>query len=210
MFEHLECANDEEVQYTYEEIVEEANKDRRCLGQPDTPFVPRYTYKDDFGSVPGIRLLNYHFVKKFNCSYSDPNLPVVMKGAWEVIAAKYHSQKAFNEVVRDRFLRFYKATILSPQDAEKWKEKIDTLMHKDVHKRYLYRRTNSEGRRIPRSYLYSHRDKSVWVFGIKYYYLDQEKLALIKAIYRHVRKLTTLTNPNEEKDKWQRLIQQVI
>ena len=210
MFEHLECANDENVQYTYTEIVEEANKDRRCLGQPDTPFVPRYTYKNDFGSVPGIRLLNYHFVKKFNCSYSDPNLPVVMKGAWEVIAAKYHSRKAFNDVVRDRFLRFYKATILSSRDAEKWKEKIDTLMHKDVHKRYLYRRTNSEGRYIHRSYLYSHRDNSIWVFGIKYYYLDHEKLAVVKSIYRHIKKLTTLTNPNEEKDKWQQLIQQAI
>ena len=143
MLEHLKCANDEDVQYTYEEIVEEANKDRRRLGQPDTPFVPRYTYKDDFGSVPGIRLLNYHFVKKFNCSYSDPNLPVVMKGAWEIIADKYHSRKAFNDVVRDRFLRFYKATILSDHDAEKWKEKIDTLMHKDVYKRYLYRCTRS-------------------------------------------------------------------
>ena len=151
MFEHLKCANDEDVQYTYEEIVEEANKDRRRLGQPDTPFVPRYTYKDDFGSVPGIRLLNYHFVKKFNCSYSDPNLPVIMKGAWEIIADKYHSRKAFNDVVRDRFLRFYKATILSDHDAEKWKEKIDTLMHKDVYKRYLYRRTNSDGKYIYRN-----------------------------------------------------------
>jgi len=210
MFEHLKCANDEDVQYTYEEIVEEANKDRRRLGQPDTPFVPRYTYKDDFGSVPGIRLLNYHFVKKFNCSYSDPNLPVIMKGAWEIIADKYHSRKAFNDVVRDRFLRFYKATILSDHDAEKWKEKIDTLMHKDVYKRYLYRRTNSDGKYIYRSYLYSNRDNSIWVFGIKYYYVEKEKLQVIKSIYRHVKKLTTLTNPNEEKDRWQRLIQQVI
>ena len=198
------------MQYTYEEIGEEANKDRRRLGQPDTPFVPRYTYKDDFGSVPGIRLLNYHFVKKFNCSYSDPNLPVIMKGAWEIIADKYHSRKAFNDVVRDRFLRFYKATILSDHDAEKWKEKIDTLMHKDVYKRYLYRRTNSDGKYIYRSYLYSSRDNSIWVFGIKYYYVEKEKLQVIKSIYRHVKKLTTLTNPNEEKDRWQRLIQQVI
>ena len=206
MFEHLECANDEEVQYTYEDIVEEAHKDHHP-DEPRIPFVRRSTYKD---RVPPTRQLNYHMLKKFKCNYGDENEPVIMRGAWEVMALQYHSQKAFNEVVRDRFLRFYKATILSPQDAEKWKEKIDTLMHKDVHKRYLYRRTNSEGRCIRRSYLYSHRDKSIWVFGIKYYYLDQEKLALIKAIYRHVRKLTTLTNPNEEKDKWQRLILQVI
>ena len=83
-------------------------------------------------------------------------------------------------------------------------------MHKDVYKRYLYRRTNSDGKYIYRSYLYSSRDNSIWVFGIKYYYVEKEKLQVIKSIYRHVKKLTTLTNPNEEKDRWQRLIQQVI
>ena len=64
MFEHLECANDEEIQYTYEEIVEEANKDRRCLGQPDTPFVPRYTYKGRLWCVPMIRRLSQFEIRE--------------------------------------------------------------------------------------------------------------------------------------------------
>ena len=204
--EHLKCANDEEVQYSYEDIVAEAHKDHRP-DEPRIPLVPRSTYKD---SVPYTRKLNYHMLKKFNCGYGDPNEPVIMKGAWEVMAAQYHSRKAFNDVVRDRFLRFYKATILSSRDAEKWKEKIDTLMHKPVHKRYLYRRTNMDGKRIPTTYLYSARDNSIRVFGIKYYYLEKEQLQIIKSIYRHIKRLTTLTNPNEEKERWQRLIQQVI
>lgn len=206
MFEHLKCANDEEVQYSYEDIVTEAHKDRHP-DEPRIPLVPRSTYKD---SVPYIRKLNYHMLKKFNCGYGDPNEPVIMKGAWEVIAAKHHSRKAFNDEVRDRFLRFHKATILSCKDAEKWKEKIDTLMHKDVSKRYLYRRTNSDGEWTSISYLYSKRDNRIWVFGTQYYYLDKEKLPIVKSIYRHIKKLTTLTNPNEEKDKWQQLIQQAI
>ncbi len=210
MFEHFKCANDEDVQYTYEEIVEEANKDRRRLGRPDTPFVPRYTYKDDFGSVPGIRLLDYHFVKKFNCSYSDPNLPVVMKGAWKVIAGSYGPRTAFNDEVRRRFLRFYKATILSYRDAEKWKAKIDGLMLKDVDKRVVYRQTNSRGKYTNQRFLYSPNDCNCVVFGIPYYFISKDQLQVIKSIYRHVKKLTKLVNPNEEISKWQQLIQQAI
>ena len=206
MFEHLKCANDEEVQYSYEDIVTEAHKDRHP-DEPRLPLVPRSTYKD---SVPYTRRLNYHTLKKFNCSYEDENQPVIMKGGWEIIAGQYPSRKAFNDEVRDRFLRFYKATILNYQDAEKWKEKLDTLMHKDVYKRYLYRRTNSDGEWTSISYLYSKAYNSIWVFGTKYYFLDKEKLAIVKSIYRHIKKLTTLTNPNEEKNKWQQLIQQVI
>ena len=205
MFEHLECANDEEVQYTYEEVVEEANNSWDI--ESDIPLVPRSTYKDD---VPYERRLSREIRQKFRIGHNDPNEPVIMKGAWEVMARQYSARVHFNDVVRERFLRFYKATILSWEDAEKWKEKIDTLMHKDKWKRHLYMQTNYEGKRISLGMLYSPRLNAVWVFGTRYYCVEKEKLQVMKAIYRHVRKLTTLTNPSEEKNKWQQLIQQAI
>ena len=205
MFEHLKCANDEDVQYTYEEIVEEANNSWGT-GLP-IPLVPRSTYKD---SVPYERRLNYEIRQKFRIEHDDPNEPVVMKGAWAVMASQYSAQVHFNDTVRERFLRFYKATILSFRDAERWKEKLDTLMHKPTWKRSLYLRTNHEGKRISISQLYNIHLGTIWVFGIQYHLVRKEKLQVIKSIYRHIKKLTTLTNPNEEKDKWQRLIQQAI
>ncbi len=205
MFEHLKCANDEDVQYTYEEIVEEANNSWGT-GLP-IPLVPRSTYKD---SVPYERRLSYEIRQKFRIERDDPNEPVVMKGAWEVMARQYSAQVHFNDTVRERFLRFYKATILSFRDAEIWKEKLDTLMHKPTWKRSLYLRTNHEGKRISISQLYNIHLGTIWVFGIQYHLVRKEKLQVIKSIYRHIKKLTTLTNPNEEKDKWQRLIQQAI
>ena len=207
MFEHLKCANDEEVQYTYEDIVEEANKYNSRGNESDIPLVPRSTYKD---SIPYTRKLNYHMLQKFNCGYDDPNEPVIMKGAWEVVALNYSARIHFNDTVRERFLRFYKATILSWRDAEIWKEKLDTLMHKDKWKRHLYMQTNHEGKRTSLGMLYSPRLSAVWVFGTRYYCVEKEKLQVMKSIYRHIKKLTTLTNPNEEKDKWQQLIQQAI
>ena len=205
MFEHLKCANDEDVQYTYEEIVEEANNNWGT-GLP-IPLVPKSTYKD---TVPYERRLSYEIRQKFRIGHDDPNEPVVMKGAWAVMASQYSAQVHFNDTVRERFLRFYKATILSFRDAERWKEKLDTLMHKPTWKRSLYMRTNHEGKRISISELYNIHLGTIWVFGIRYDLVDKEKLQVIKSIYRHVKKLTTLTNPNEEKDKWQRLIQQAI
>jgi len=205
MFEHLKCANDEEVQYTYEDIVEEANKYNRG-DAPDIPLVPRSTYKD---SIPYTRKLNYHMLQKFNCGYDDPNEPVIMKGAWEVMALNYSARIHFNEVVRERFLRFYKATILSDRDAGLWKEKLDTLMHKNKWKRHLYSQSTSEGNWTQMSLLYQKRFNMIWIFGIKYM-LTHDQLKIVKSIYRHIKKLTTLTNPNEEKDKWQQLIQQAI
>tara|TARA_R110002051_G_scaffold215754_1_gene280177 strand:+ start:46 stop:663 length:618 start_codon:yes stop_codon:yes gene_type:complete len=205
MFEHLKCANDEDVRYSYEDIVEEANKYNRG-DAPDIPLVPRSTYKD---SVPYTRKLNYHMLQKFNCGYDDPNEPVIMKGAWEVMALNYSARIHFNEVVRERFLRFYKATILSDRDAGLWKEKLDTLMHKDKWKRHLYSQSTSEGNWTQMSLLYQKRFNMIWIFGIKYMLTD-DQLKIVKSIYRHIKKLTTLTNPNEEKDKWQQLIQQAI
>jgi hypothetical protein len=207
MFEHLKCANDEDVQYTYEEIVEEANRYNRWDNESNIPLVPRSTYKD---SIPYERRLCNEIRQKFRIGHDDPNEPVIMKGAWEVMASKYSARVHFNDTVRERFLRFYKVTILSFKDAERWKEKLDTLMHKPTWKRSLYMHTNHEGKRISISQLYNIHLGTIWVFGIQYHLVRKEKLQVIKSIYRHVKKLTTLTNPNEEKDRWQRLIQQVI
>ena len=74
MFEHLKCANDEDVQYTYEEIVEEANNSWGT-GLP-IPLVPKSTYKD---TVPYERRLSYEIRQKFRIGHDDPNEPVVMK-----------------------------------------------------------------------------------------------------------------------------------
>ena len=206
MFEHLKCANDEDVRYSYEDIVAYLHEDHRP-DEPRIPLVPRCTYK---GAIPNALRLNYHTLRKFNSEYDSEIEPVVMKGAWEIMVNKYPSRREFNDEVRDRFLRFYKATILNLADAQKWKEKIDTLMYKDVRKRRLYRRTNNDGMRINLGYLYSEANCTIFVFGIRYAFIEREQLQVIKAIYRHIKKLTTLTNPNEEKDKWQQLIQQAI
>ena len=100
MFEHLKCANDEEVQYAYEDIVEEANKYNSRGNESDIPLVPRSTYKD---SVPYERRLCREIRQKFRIGYDDPNEPVIMKGAWEVMAHQYSSRIHFNEEVRERF-----------------------------------------------------------------------------------------------------------
>ena len=204
----FECANDEDVRYSYEDIVAYLHEDHRP-DEPRIPLVPRCTYK---GAIPNALRLNYHTLRKFNSEYDSEIEPVVMKGAWEIMVNKYPSRREFNDEVRDRFLRFYKATILNLADAQKWKEKIDTLMHKDVGKRYLYRRTNNDGMRINLGYMYAEKEynHTVFIFGIRYHFLDREKVQVIKAIYRHIKKLSTLTNLSKEKEKWQQLIQQAI
>ena len=202
----FECANDEDVRYSYEDIVAYLHEDHRP-DEPRIPLVPRCTYK---GAIPNALRLNYHTLRKFNSEYDSEIEPVIMKGAWEIMVNKYSSRRAFNDEVRDRFLRFYKATILNLADAQKWKEKIDTLMYKDVGKRRLYRRTNNDGMRINLGYLYSEANCTIFVFGIRYAFIERERLQVIKAIYRHIKKLSTLTNLSKEKEKWQQLIQQAI
>ena len=202
----FECANDEDVRYSYEDIVAYLHEDHRP-DEPRIPLVPRCTYK---GAIPNALRLNYHTLRKFNSEYDSEIEPVIMKGAWEIMVNKYSSRRAFNDEVRDRFLRFYKATILNLADAQKWKEKIDTLMYKDVGKRRLYRRTNNDGMRINLGYLYSEANCTIFVFGIRYAFIEREQLQVIKAIYRHIKKLSTLTNLSKEKEKWQQLIQQAI
>ena len=204
----FECANDEDVRYSYEDIVAYLHEDYRP-DEPRIPLVPRCTYK---GNIPSERRIKYHTLRRFGWEHDTENQPVIMKGAWEIMVNKYSSRREFNDEVRDRFLRFYKATILNYADAQKWKEKIDTLMHKDVRKRYLYRRTNNDGMRINLGYLYAERENNhtVFIFGIGYHFIDREKVQVIKAIYRHIKKLSTLTNLSKEKEKWQQLIQQAI
>ena len=202
----FECANDEDFRYSYEDIVAYLHEDHRP-DEPRIPLVPRCTYK---GAIPNALRLNYHTLRKFNSEYDSEIEPVIMKGAWEIMVNKYSSRRAFNDEVRDRFLRFYKATILNLADAQKWKEKIDTLMYKDVGKRRLYRRTNNDGMRINLGYLYSEANCTIFVFGIRYAFIEREQLQVIKAIYRHIKKLSMLTNLSKEKEKWQQLIQQAI
>ena len=202
----FECANDEDVRYSYEDIVAYLHEDHRP-DEPRIPLVPRGTYK---GAIPHALRINYHTLRKFNSQYDSEIEPVIMKGAWEIMINKYPSRKEFNDEVRGRFLRFYKATILSYKDAQKWKEKIDTLMHKDVRKRHWYRRTNNDGMRINLGYLYSEANRTIVIFGIRYAFIEREQLQVIKAIYRHIKKLSTLTNLSKEKEKWQQLIQQAI
>ena len=202
----FECANDEDVRYSYEDIVAYLHEDHRP-DEPRIPLVPRCTYK---GAIPNALRLNYHTLRKFNSEYDSEIEPVVMKGAWEIMVNKYPSRREFNDEVRDRFLRFYKATILNLADAQKWKGKIDTLMYKDVGKRRLYRRTNNDGMRINLGYLYSEANCTIFVFGIRYAFIEREQLQVIKAIYRHIKKLSMLTNLSKEKEKWQQLIQQAI
>ena len=202
----FECANDENVRYSYEDIVAYLHEDHRP-DEPRIPLVPRCTYK---GAIPNALRLNYHTLRRFGWEHDTENQPVVMKGAWEIMVNKYSSRRAFNDEVRDRFLRFYKATILNLADAQKWKGKIDTLMYKDVGKRRLYRRTNNDGMRINLGYLYSEANCTIFVFGIRYAFIERERLQVIKAIYRHIKKLSTLTNLSKEKEKWQQLIQQAI
>ena len=204
----FECANDEEVRYSYEELVAYWHRDFRP-DEPRIPLVPMCTYK---GNIPSERCIRSHTLRRFGWEHDTENQPVVMKGAWEIMVNKYSTRRDFNDEVRDRFLRFYKATILNLADAQKWKEKIDTLMHKDVGKRYLYRRTNNDGMRINLGYMYAEKEynHTVFIFGIRYHFLDREKVQVIKAIYRHIKKLSTLTNLSKEKEKWQQLIQQAI
>ena len=202
----FECANDEDVRYSYEDIVAYLHEDHRP-DEPRIPLVPRCTYK---GAIPNALRLNYHTLRKFNSEYDSEIEPVIMKGAWEIMVNKYSTRRDFNDEVRDRFLRFYKATILNLADAQKWKEKIDTLMYKDVGKRRLYRRTNNDGMRINLGYLYSEANCTIFVFGIRYAFIEREQLQVIKAIYRHIKKLSMLTNLSKEKEKWQQLIQQAI
>ena len=203
----LPCANDEEIQYAYEDIVKEANKYNHWGNKPDIPLVPMHTYR---GDVPSIRRLSYRMLQKFKCSYDDENQPVIMRGAWEIMINKYSSRKAFNDEVRERFLRFYKATILSYEDADKWRKKIDSLMHKEKYKRRFYRQTNTEGMYTNPRYLYSNIDCNFFIFGIGYHFIEKEKIQVVKSIYRHIKRLTVLTNPHQEKTKWQQLIQQAI
>ena len=202
----FECANDEKVRYSYEDIVAYWHRDFRP-DEPRIPLVPMCTYK---GNIPSERCIKSHTLRRFGWEHDTENQPVVMKGAWEIMVNKYSTRRDFNDEVRGRFLRFYKATILSYKDAQKWKEKIDTLMHKDVRKRYWYRRTNNDGMRINLGYLYSEANRTIVVFGIRYAFIEREQLQVIKAIYRHIKKLSTLTNLSKEKEKWQQLIQQAI
>jgi len=208
MFEGLACANDEKIEYTYDDIVEYMHK-YYSDDDPRIPLVPRHTYPIT-DNIPPARKLNYHTLKRFNCSYGDEIEPVIMRGAWKVIAGSYGPRTAFNDEVRRRFLRFYKATILSYRDAEKWKAKIDGLMLKDVDKRVVYRQTNSRGKYTNQRFLYNSNDCNCVVFGIPYYFISKDQLQVIKSIYRHVKKLTKLVNPNEEISIWQQLIQQAI
>ena len=208
MFEGLTCANDEKIEYTYDDIVEYMHE-YYPDDHPRIPLVPRHTYPIT-ESIPHTRSLDYHTLKRFNCNRGDKIEPVIMRGAWKVIARSYEPRKALNDEVRKRFLRFYKATILSYKDAEKWKDKIDKLMLKNVPKRDVYRQTNHEGMYTNQRFLYNSNDCNCVVLGIPYYFISKDQLQVIKSIYRHVKKLTKLVNPNEEIGKWQQLIQQAI
>ena len=76
----LPCANDEEIQYAYEDIVKEANKYNHWGNKPDIPLVPMHTYK---GDVPSTRRISYRTLQKFKCSYDDENQPVTWDRDWE-------------------------------------------------------------------------------------------------------------------------------
>ena len=206
MFEGLTCANDEKIEYTYDDIVEYMHE---CYSddEPRIPLVPSHTYGNKLSRK---QYVCYQTLQRFNCQRGDEIEPVIMRGAWAIVAGKYETRSAFNDEVRKRFLRFYKATILSQKDAEKWEDKIDKLMLKDVHKRAVYRQTNHDGMYTNRRFLYNSNDCNCVVLGIPYYFISKDQLQVIKSIYRHVKKLTKLVNPNEEIGKWQQLIQQAI
>jgi hypothetical protein len=115
-----------------------------------------------------------------------------------------------NKEVRDRFLRFYKATTIFEHDAVFWAEKINTLMLKSKKsKREKYKKTSHKYQWVKKHHL-TNRFGHFWAFGIEYYHVEKEKIVVIKSIYRHINKLTEINNLTERKDKWQQLIRQVI
>jgi hypothetical protein len=152
--------------------------------------------------------------------FNDQNMPVLMRGAWHITKlvagndpTDYRSKHICwhtNSAVRERFLKFYKATTIAKKDAEFWADKLNTLMDRSKKdKRYVYHRTTFENRVV-----YPHqlnlRNEFFYVFGDPCYCYGRERFQIVKTIYRHIKKLSSLTNQSKEKEKWQQLIQQAI
>jgi hypothetical protein len=152
--------------------------------------------------------------------FNDQNMPVTMRGAWEITKlvagndpTHYMARHIYwhtNSAVRERFLKFHKVTTINQKDAEFWADRLNTLMSKSKKdKRYVYHRTTFENRVIY-DYQLNRRNEIFYVFGVQCYCEDRERFQIVKTIYRHIKKLSTLTNLSKEKEKWQQLIQQAI
>jgi len=159
--------------------------------------------------------------RKLKCYiFFKDEVPVLMRGAWHITKlvagssdpSARHVYHHTNDEVRNRFFEFYKVTALYKKQAEFWADKIQTLMlRSDKKKRRVYHRTSLKYT----DYLtvlneLNARNQRFYVFGEQYCGIEPDQFAVIKAIYRHIKKLTELTNSNEEKQKWQQLIQQAI
>ena len=152
--------------------------------------------------------------------FNDQNMPVTMRGAWRITKlvagsdpTHYMARHIYwhtNEAVRERFLKFHKVTTINQKDAEFWADRLNTLMSRSKKdKRYVYHRTTFENRVIY-DYQLNRRNEFFYVFGVPCHCEGRERFQIVKTIYRHIKKLNTLTNQSKEKEKWQQLIQQAI
>jgi hypothetical protein len=133
-----------------------------------------------------------------------------MPGAWFNFVKKYRGPAyVFTCEVIERYLRFYKITILSTKDEDFWHAHINLLLHKKSYKRKVYWRSkpSTNGCNAIKLFGRCYEYKTIWVFGKQYWGLPSDKFQVVKSMLRHIKKLD---NINEEKDAWLRLQQQVI
>ena len=163
----------------------------------------------------------FFIIRKSKVYFFDAqNMPVMMRGAWQITKLVAGSDPTdcmarpiywhTNSAVRERFLKFHKVTTINQKDAEFWADRLNTLMSRSKKdKRFVYHRTTFENRVIY-DYQLNRRNEFFYVFGVQCYCENRERFQIVKTIYRHIKKLSTLTNLSKEKEKWQQLIQQAI
>jgi len=170
----------------------------------------------------GTRIHGKFFIRRKSKVYffDAQNMPVLMRGAWQITKlvagndpTHYMARHIYwhtNSAVRERFLKFYKATTISQKDAQLWATKLNTLMNNSgKNKRFVYHRTTFENR-VVYDYQLNLRNEFFYVFGVQCHCEGRERFQIVKTIYRHIKKLSSLTNLSKEKEKWQQLIQQAI
>lgn len=196
-----ECANDDEILLSFDEMTEMVRADG------GVPMVPSRTY----ASYSPSQVLRF---RVHGGLYDPDDRPVIMRGAWFLLAGKYQSNGVFIDEVKERYTRFYKITALNERQSEIEADKLHRLMKKKPSKRWIYWSSNSSYNGVDDNYFfsdsYSGKTKTITVLGERYEDIERSKFIVIKSIYRHIKKLGALINTTNGREKWQQLIQQAI
>ena len=190
----MHAANDDEIFTSTEEAI-------KLLG-PMPPCVNAATYDhiDSDCIIYGME----KFAKEHNIK--SPDVPVIMRGSFERMAWQ-QPYYIFRDAVIGRYIKLYKLTILSDRDARILYRKLSDLMSSKPKRRVYFRTTNQLS---AQTFYNEHGGSGVakcYINGECYWYLGMDKIAVIKSIKRHLKKLS---NYHQGEGQWQRLIRQAI